>query len=479
MSWIPKLRRWQKLYKGRRYTVSCRQLGCPVETKEGSGQLANEWWLKRRAEVDGANKPPSDPAVEQIGRLLQLERVPVSLCDEPELGLIASTVLGLLEKLHGSRPANADEVKAAGEKLLGLLHTGKTPPGFMVEQTSEAEAERVARVLPRVLDGQGAAVAVERSIGHQFERWLTARRARVQAGQLSPDRCNNDRVALQHFITFVGPGRNVGAIDEECYHSFYMFCAGKLATPGGRAGGAWGATYCRDVLSRTRAFVQFLYEGNLLDALPRNLRSKSLSFRVAAKAVPVVTVEEFARLYANATGQSRLHALLALNPGMTQRDISSLRDDEVDWHVGAISRKRGKTKHLPGTPVVTHRLWPRTFEMLKKHRSGGPVVLLTSRKKQWVRKELVGGRLVACDSIKCQWEDVERRAGLKRPFKLLRKSAATMIESHETYGRLTGLFLGHAPATMASKHYAQAPQALLDSAIEWLADQFKIAELPD
>ncbi len=52
MSWEPKSRRWWKQYKGKRYIVSCRQLGAP-ETKEGSYQMANEWWRARQAAIDG------------------------------------------------------------------------------------------------------------------------------------------------------------------------------------------------------------------------------------------------------------------------------------------------------------------------------------------------------------------------------------------------------------------------------------------
>ena len=58
MTWIPKLRRWAKRYRGVQYTVSCRQLGC-AETKEASWKLANEWWRGKKAEIDQADRPPA------------------------------------------------------------------------------------------------------------------------------------------------------------------------------------------------------------------------------------------------------------------------------------------------------------------------------------------------------------------------------------------------------------------------------------
>ena len=67
-----------------------------------------------------------------------------------------------------------------------------------------------------------------------------------------------------------------------------------------------------------------------------------------------------------------------LNCGMTQRDISDLKDEEVDWNAGRIRRKRSKTANHDNVPVVEYLLWPRTFDLLKEYRSGGELVLLTN-----------------------------------------------------------------------------------------------------
>ena len=44
MALEPTRRRWWKQYRKTRYVVSCRQLDAP-ETKEGSYQAANAWWV--------------------------------------------------------------------------------------------------------------------------------------------------------------------------------------------------------------------------------------------------------------------------------------------------------------------------------------------------------------------------------------------------------------------------------------------------
>jgi hypothetical protein len=51
MSWEPKTRRWQKMYRRKRLTVSCRQLGTP-ETMEASRDAANAWFVARKAVID-------------------------------------------------------------------------------------------------------------------------------------------------------------------------------------------------------------------------------------------------------------------------------------------------------------------------------------------------------------------------------------------------------------------------------------------
>ena len=45
---------WLKMYKGKTYRVSCAELGLPETqwTKQGSYQAANDWWLKKKYQID-------------------------------------------------------------------------------------------------------------------------------------------------------------------------------------------------------------------------------------------------------------------------------------------------------------------------------------------------------------------------------------------------------------------------------------------
>ncbi len=54
-------------------------------------------------------------------------------------------------------------------------------------------------------------------------------------------------------------------------------------------------------------------------------------------------------------------------------------------------------------------------------------------------------------------------------FKHLRKTAASKLEQHPTYGRFAPHFLGHSPQSIAAKHYVTPSPAQFAAAIRWLA----------
>lgn len=69
MSWDRHQARWTKMYKGQRFVVSCYALGVP-STKESSAEKANEWWLAKRAEIDGRSAKPVPGSPEAVTALL-------------------------------------------------------------------------------------------------------------------------------------------------------------------------------------------------------------------------------------------------------------------------------------------------------------------------------------------------------------------------------------------------------------------------
>jgi hypothetical protein len=73
-------------------------------------------------------------------------------------------------------------------------------------------------------------------------------------------------------------------------------------------------------------------------------------------------------------------------------------------------------------------------------------------------------------------EDERKRAAAKRlrkPLKSLRKTGASILENSQ-YGRFSEHYLGEAPKTIASRHYAHKNGAEFDEAIIWLGQQLGI-----
>jgi integrase len=445
MSWIAKTATWMKEYKKRKYAVSCRQLGAPP-TKEGSYRQANDWWARKKAEIDGYTLTPAPPTP---GTPEAFHRI--------------------LEAWAGASVETPEEAWEVIQHLVDNFHTVRDKQTL---QTFIHGPDRLAQLQQEAgLVFDSPAVPVEKSVGAQVDRWVATQQAQVGAGNLTPDRADNNRIALYHFRDWCGP-MAVEQIDAARLHGFYLWCLAKVEErqndPTHKAG--WGGEYAKKVFATARTITRFLWESGLIE-LPRNIDSKAWRFGNGAKAVPTWTVKEVQRVVREAPGQLRLHLLLMLNCGFTQTDVSDLLDSEVDWEDGTITKERSKTVAHENVPVVQYRLWRLTFDLLKKYRSGGERVLMTESGRPFVRKELVRGRLVKADGIASNYAHLKRRLRFRKPLKQLRKTVATMLDSHPVYGRLTSLFLGHAPRSVKDRNYAAPPQELFDEAVRWLGEQ--------
>jgi integrase len=70
MTYIPGRKGWMREYKGKKYAVSCAQLGCPP-TKEQSWLAANNWWERKQAQIDAQDQPvPATSVLDHISAAL-------------------------------------------------------------------------------------------------------------------------------------------------------------------------------------------------------------------------------------------------------------------------------------------------------------------------------------------------------------------------------------------------------------------------
>jgi integrase len=211
-----------------------------------------------------------------------------------------------------------------------------------------------------------------------------------------------------------------------------------------------------------KRFVDYLAERAIIPA-PRNLRSKMTVFKVGTSEVKRYDLDHVRKVLANLKPRLRLYALLGLNASMTNADIGSLTKDMIVGNV--LTKRRVKTGQVKTVPTVRYTLWPETMDLLEEFKSDHPTLWLTGKSGEslWDAR-MDGSAPKKKDMIVQQW----RRAKCGIPLKAFRSIAATEIESHVDYGRLTQLFLGHAPATIASKHYAGSPDVLFQKCLTWL-----------
>jgi integrase len=464
------------MYRGRRFYVSARQLGT-AETKEASVQAANAWWVAKQSDLDLAYRaslnpprtplPAEDLAAAAIG---SKEDWPTAL---------RSLLAGLAEsgRVFGQEPAEPVPVdegtastllkQALGDLLLKAIAGGEPLPKQLAERLPPARAAQVERAV-KELRGESAA-SPDRTVKALADDWFRGLAAQVRANGLSPDRADAVRRFLAPFVAFVGEGADVGAIEPATLTAFHRFCLSQIG------GGRWGAVYARDIFATARSWIRWLVELGVIVA-PANLASKGFRFGSTVKRIQTWTPDEVRQVIGEAPGKLKLALLLMLNCGMTQGDVADLLDSEVDWRTGRIIRRRSKTAARESVPVVNYRLWPATFSLLKQYRSGQDRVLLTDAGNPFMRKKMQAGKLVKVDGFARKYDKLRKRMKLK-PMKLLRKTAASLLETHEVYGRFTGLFLGHTPASMKDRHYSAPPQALFDEAVMWLGDQLGVARI--
>lgn len=499
MSWVGKQKRWMKMYRGKRYAVSCRQLGVPA-TKDDSWHAANTWWESKQVELDLAARLPVDSTTANVVQVLERGRLMVKVNETQE---VFGDIICLLEAFRGERLSTMHDIQAAADALIEAQNTKPLMPGFAAQVLGEDREGALCQRLPLILSEPMA--PPDRTVGGQIIRWITMQQALAGAGKITADRADNNRICLNHFKNFIGAATPLESINEQKLHDFFVFCLGKVEAGrqfrrnGDAAQGStfgpdrhaapsdqqrirtlveaktrWSVDYAKKVFGVAKTFIRFLWESRLVE-LPRNIDSKVFRFGSSTRAIRTWTVDEFKTAIDAATGQLKLHLLLMANCGMLQTDISELLDEEVDWTEGRIKRKRSKTRDSQYVPTVDYKLWPITFELLKKHRSGSKVVLLTESGNRWVDKRLIDGRLVKADNIASCYTWLKKRTGFTKPLKQIRKTSASFIEGHPHYGRYKDQFLGHSPRSIADRHYAAPSSELFDEIVLWLGHQYGIA----
>ncbi len=317
------------------------------------------------------------------------------------------------------------------------------------------------------------------TIGQAVESFLAKQQVKVAAGQVSAGYYDLLQRTLWHFADHVG--RRV-ALDNITGHALESYHTALVEATTDKK---WSPDYATGKVRMVKTFLNWCYDVELIEKLPRILRrgNKSLSIESKPKKKPTFSNEEVKTLLDHSSERTQLYLLLMANCGFTQIDLSELRPDQVDWKGGRITRKRSKTEQHESVPEVSYPLWSRTFTLLKRFgRRTGDRVLVNENGKPLKVEELRSGKLVKIDNVASAYARLVRKLmkkkdgkpallAKKKSLKAFRKTSPSRLEDSE-FSSCARWFGGWSPKSVADKHYIRPPQELFDRAVRWLAKSY-------
>jgi hypothetical protein len=464
LTWHKARRQWKKFREGKTYYLG--DSGLNKSDRTGHDRALSEW----REIEDRLTHDANDAAEQQRRERLAEENADLHLGVRLARG---EQVPGIDRILQGDLVLERQLLKIAAQAA-GVADE----PDFALDGSDNGD------------DGTTIDVAIA--------QFLTSFRSDVKLGSKSRSRHKALRAHLSRFADWQQDGKPrlggqpAASINEQTLTGFRSHLIDLIAA------GEIAHITARDVLMAVRQFIRRAYEENVIARPPRNLDSRHLAINVPARKPKHLTLGQIKTLLAGASDRTKLYLELSLNIGGTQIDIADLAPDELDLKKGTIRRKRSKTRGHEGAPEVEYKLWPSVIDGLMKHRTRkGNHVLTNEQGQPLIREELLpGGKLWRVDNIGTAYRRLVvkvNKAAVKAAaeagndalpeilphFKLLRATAANMIEQHPQYKPVAGLYLAHAPGTVRERFYTAADQRLLAEALQWLGKTLGIVQSGD
>jgi integrase len=488
MTWREREKRWIKKTplapRGYVY-VSCRQLieagllpANSPRTKYASWQAANAWWKLKEAELRASSPRPLDEASTILVGILQ--QTPVEMLQVlVERGQAAQKVLAMLAGTEVDGKLRLSDLDPESSGNLSI-------PDRLAEADVSADGlpvNRIRKVLgndePTALTEIAKAINPrpanpDKTVAGQVADWVDWQYSRHLAGEISVGRWDAYKRNIACFQAWIGGATPIAEIDGLTLENYFKFLAQK------KAGGTYSQDYCKNLFGAAKNFITRLAELGLTP-LPGNIRRlRFVSTDDEDKTPPQFTVQEVKELLrACLSERSRLFLLLMLNCGMYQSDIAELRDAQVDWESGRITRKRSKRRK--GGYKVTYKLWAETFALLKRFRSGQERVLVSDEGNPLVYYATADGKTMRrYDLVNEAYRYVAKRAGQTKPLKVFRKTSANLLENSKTiaegkdFRHCVMYFLAQAPRETKDRHYVSPSEEEFFAALAWLGEQYGI-----
>lgn len=463
LTWHKPTGRWKKFRKGKLYYF---KFGTGKSDMEGYRQALEAWRALEKQLIQ--EEEEAKPGREAYDRAIALHQ----------------------EKIDWFRRFGSDEDQASIERHeakideLNQRWASAEPPAITVQDLpwqdkyGSPSTNAVWRDRKTTLSRVKGKVVQSRLVGENINEFLTRKRNNAKSGDISIGRCDVLRLGLERFQKHFGADRAIDEIDGDCLIVFRDDLVRQAADK------KISRAYARDVLASTTQWVRWLWTSGRLENLPRVLRDRgNAHLRIAVPTTKIKTfkVADLKALFGVASPRTKLYLLLALNCGYLQKDIADLKKSEIDLKKGTIKRKRSKTKKETHTPEVTYKLWGETLNLLKKELSKHKELALTNAngERLWREWHDEHGTRKKVDNIKTAYIRLLNRKDLAEvqapEFKSIRKTGASLLSGHEVYGRYVQYYLGHAPRSVAERHYEMPSDVQFFKACVWLGEQLNIA----
>lgn len=305
----------------------------------------------------------------------------------------------------------------------------------------------------------------EQRIATLIDAYNQRRHLEVKAGDLSINQWAEDKAQLEQFRRFCEANGMVvllSQVDAALMNLYRDFQTEKCTSK----------RTLKKRLDSLCKWLKWLIDENILAEAPKDLSSYS-RMKFSRPAPKQFTIEQVKVLY-GAINDDLLRAcfLLAINAGMTQKEIATLEYKMIDWQTGILERPRHKT----GIPTKA-KLWPITLKALTSvARESGPLLVSPTGQplvREWINKD---GSLRRTDTIRNSFYKLCKAQGTggDLTFKNLRKTSSDLIERWEP--ALSGLFLSHAEHG-TKKYYVNQHFERLFVLTDKLLDEYKLTEV--
>lgn len=496
LNWDSPRGKWKVVYQGKKYRFD----GGTGRSDREAKKRAEAAWKQKRAEIDCASdsqKPyreEYESHIEQWNLVLQWS---LEHGDQTHAQTARDAIARLRRGLSKSTPSPPDfcdrieSLYSLSPDLLAPLQAtlgaklrfpagspvSLTPDELKLSDELDGSDTRILREKweDRISIQRGKEQDLSDAVETRVEAFLKQKRVEANAGQLSAGRCDVLRVHLHHFRDWLGAMTSITKINGKIITNYHSELVSGIEAKRS------SAAYAKDHFGSVKSFVRWLWTTEAIESLPRVLGTKNLKISAGVKTPAVFTFDEIGKLLKRATDRTKLYILLMLNAGMTQKDICDLLQSEVDWKAGTITRKRSKTASHDKVPTVQYRLWPETIRLLLQARANDGDHVLLNTDGGPLKVEVMGtdGKLKKIDNVASAFSRLRRITKIQKPSKLFRKTSATLLRGNKDFAGIEVLFLGHAPTSISDRHYAQAPQELLNEGITWLGQQYKLVDFPD